>query len=306
MRHLCAAVVILAFAFPAGGSARAQQSLQSSDTIPKELVSLLLRGPGTNPGDNFDIKIGAPANFPSELLPQGVAPAVSTTSDRVITVVAEAPAISSADLLQHERALAAAGWINTTSMSSRGLISSSMMPAMQVCKGDQYATLYHSQRPAGGMYLRVSLTTDPRRGSCVPRPLTFFADVNLPQLVPPPGSRAMGGGSGGGGDSYDQRIRLETTLSVEDVVAHYSGQLARAGWKREARADDSGVALAKLTSISSTQDPIVALITATTIPGVTQLDVTLRLLRVDPSRRFPGRVGGPGIGGSITIGTCCR
>jgi hypothetical protein len=300
MRRLLPVPVILSFVL-ASGVAVAQSS-QTTDTIPKELVTLLLRGPGGYPGENFDIKIGAPANFPSDLLPTGVTPAVSTTSDRMVTVVAEAPRLTAADLLRHERALTAAGWTNPSSMSMRGLMSSTMAPAMQICKGDQYATVSYATRPAGGMYVRISLTTDPRRGSCVAmaRPMVFFADVDLPQLFPPATAQAINAGSSSSPDSHEQRIRLETKLSTDAVVSHYTEQLTNAGWKREASLPGDGIAVAKLTSISTTKEAVVALITATTIPGATQMDVTLRLLRVDPNRRFPGRSGGAGV-----IAVCC-
>lgn len=310
MRRLIPAVVMLSL-FVAGAGAAAQ----SSDTIPKELVTLLLRGPGVYPGENFDIKIGAPANFPMDLLPKGVTPAVSTTSERVTMVVAEAPALTSRQMLQHERDLVAAGWVSMSmmSMSGRGLVSNnSSMPSVSACKGDQYATIYSSPRPAGGLYLRVSLTTDPRRGSCVAspaRPLSGFADVDLPALLPPDGVPTVGSGASNSGDSFTQHLRMQTTMALDDIVEHYASQLEKAGWKRERKADTQGFAIARLSTVSTGKETVLALITAVTMPDGKQVDVGLQMLRVDPNRRFPGMPGGRGgnIGATVVIpGVCCN
>ena len=145
MRVWISVLVVAVSAMTTVSGAQSSQP-QAADTIPKELVSLLLRGPGTYPGESFDIKIGAPANFPGDLLPAGVTPAVSTVSDRMINVVAEAPGLDAADLLRHERALTASGWISPSSMSMRGLVSNTTGPMMSVCKGDHYATFYTTPR----------------------------------------------------------------------------------------------------------------------------------------------------------------
>jgi hypothetical protein len=298
-RQLSLALVLL--------SPLALAAQQSSDTIPKELVTMLLRGPGTYPGDNFDIKIGAPAGFPADLLPKGVSPAVSTTSERQVTVVAEAPQLTMGGLLAYERELTAAGWINPSSMSMRGLMSSTSVPALNVCRGDQYATLSFAERKAGGVYVRASLTSDPRRGSCVamPRPISFFADIDLPQMPPPSNTPSMGTGSSSGSDHHHQQVRLETATSPGDIAAHYTSQLEKAGWKREARVSDDGLVAVRYTMQSRSKDTVVAILMVTSLPVATgnkQVEVSLRLLRVDPARRFPGGRGGIVMGGTLT---CC-
>jgi hypothetical protein len=300
MRRLVPALLVLTLASPSTAQT------QSTDTIPKELVSLLLRGPGSYPGDNFDIKIGAPENFPADLLPAGVKPAVSTTSERYVTVIAEAPNLSSKETLAFERELTARGWINPSAMSMRGLLSSSMMPSLNVCKGDQYAMLTFSPRAAGGSYIRVSLNNDPRRGSCIntPRPMSFFADVDVPQMFPPANVRAMGGGTSSGTDHYDQTVRMETTMSPGDVAAYYAGELEKAGWKRDGRANTEGVSVVRLSSVSRAKETVVAIVTATAMPDGKQIDVSLRLLRVDP-RRFPP-AGRGGVITGVVGGVCCR
>lgn len=125
--------------------------------------------------------------------------------------------------------------------------------------------------------------------------MSYFADIDLPSLSPPEGSSVMGSGSGSSTDRYDQNIRLTTKLDSEAVVRHYGDQLERAGWKLEARAGGAGVALARLTVVSTTtKDTVVAIVTATALPSDAQVAVNLQLLRVDPNRRFQGRIGGAG------------
>jgi hypothetical protein len=148
------------------------------------------------------------------------------------------------------------------------------------------------------MYLRISLTTDPRRGSCVPpgqRPPSNFGDVNLPPLAPPQGIPIMTSGSGGSTDRYEQHVRLQTKLEPEVLVTHYGDQLEQAGWKRESRASGAGIAIARYTIVSSTKDTIVGIVIATPLPDGAQTDVGLQLFRIDPNRRFPGRIGGAGL-----------
>lgn len=280
---------------------------QSGDTIPKELVTLLLRGPGTYPGENFEIRIGAPPGFPAELLPAGVKPAVSTVGERITTVIAEAPDLMMDALMKHERDLLAAGWISPSSMMMRGLMSSNVTPAMQVCKGDHYATIYPSMRDKGGLYIRVSLTTDPRRGSCVsiPRPMTNFADVNVPFMPPPANTPATGAGTNSGMEYVSQHVRLQTRLSISDVADHYARLLETSGWKRSSRAAGDGVVAIRLSSTSTTKEEIVALVTVVALADPSQQEVSLRLMRIDPNRRFPQVPAGGRVGGALTVGPGC-
>lgn len=303
MRRLLPVAAALAFVLPI-----AAQSTPQSDTIPKELVTLLLRGPGMGSQDNFDIRIGAPGNFPKELLPDGATAAVSTVSERATTVVAEAPQLTD-DLRAYQRKVESAGWLMTGSMTPRGgLVSSTFEAPLMFCQGDRYASIYLSNRPAGGRYARILLTTDPRRGSCQPVPRyggpQFFADVTLPRMLPPEGSRGMAGaGSSMGSDHFEQRLRLQTPLEPAAVARHYADQLARDGWKIEGRGDGQGFAIARLTKSSDLKEVIVANIIVNAMPGG-DLDVSFRLMRTDPNRRMMPVPGG-GVGVRIGGLACC-
>jgi hypothetical protein len=78
------------------------------------------------------------------------------------------------------------------------------------------------------------------------------------------------------------------------VVKHYGDQLANGGWKREADTTAAGVALARFSMVSTTKETVIGVLMATELPADGQIAVNLQLLRVDPNRRFPGRVGGAG------------
>lgn len=301
MRHLLSTgLVILVSAAPA-------LAQQSTDTIPKELVTLLLRGPGSMGGE-FDIRLGAPADFPKELLPDGATAAVSTVSERGVTVVAEAPALGD-DTSAYRKKVEAAGWVNHGPMSMFGLMSNASQPPLMFCQGPRYATVYLSEREKGGRYARITLTSDPRRGTCRAAPSyagpSFFADITLPRLMPPAGSRAAGSGSSSSSDHFDQHLRLQTELPMKDVVAHYVDLLKKDGWKLEGRGDAGDTSMARLQKLSDLKDPIVANLLVNKMPNG-DLDVSFRLLRVDPNRRL--MPAGGTIQGGIRIGggVCCR
>lgn len=301
MRH------VLSICLAALLSAAPALAQQSTDTIPKELVTLLLRGPGSMGGE-FDIRIGAPADFPNELLPDGATAAVSTVSERGVTVVAEAPALGD-DTSAYRRKLEAAGWVNNGPMSMLGLMSSASQPPLMFCQGSRYASVYLSEREKGGRYARITLTSDPRRGTCRAAPAymgpSFFADLTLPRLMPPPGSRSACTGSSSSSDHFDQHLRLQTDLSTKDVVEHYVELLKKDGWKLEGRGNAGDTSVARLEKLSDLKDPIVANLLVNKMPNG-DLDVSFRLLRVDPNRRLMPSAGG--IQGGIRIGggTCCR
>ena len=52
----------------------------------------------------------------------------------------------------------------------------------------------------------------------------------FPPLSAPTGARQSGSSSGGGGRNYHTSADLDTTLSVQQVDAHYRQQLSAGGW----------------------------------------------------------------------------
>lgn len=281
MKRLLLAVLVIC-----GVPASAQQ--QQTASIPKELVVLLMRGV-MMPADEFDIVLGAPAGFPTELMPRGARPLISTTTKTSVMVVAEAPG----DMAGYEKQIAAAGWTVSprSGMQQRGLVAAAppAMPAMW-CRADKYATVSASPRPAGGSIVRIGLSDTSRGNPCDPIGTPSYSsiqnDVEMPLLFPPPASRAIGGGySGGGTDAYDQRLRLETKLTLPEVLQHYRAQIEAHGWKFQSQALADGLGIARFAVVSAKKEPVTATISVITAPGEPPLEITLHVVRA-PNRPF--------------------
>ena len=287
MRLLIATLLIVV-----GGAGPAGQQQQSRESIPKDLVLLLMRG-AIMPDDDFDIVLGLPAGFPSELLPRGAKPLISTTTKTNMTVIAQA-GNEALDVAAYDRQLASAGWSTSprSGAQTRGLLAGAppQLPGMW-CRADKYASIWASPRPEGGSIVRVAVSDTSRGNPCSPMgPQTFNSiqtDVDLPLLFPPPQSRATGTGMSGGGssDSYDQRLRLETRLTTPEVLQHYRAQLEAHGWKFQSQAVGDGVGIVRFAVVSVKKEPVTATLSVVVVPGEPPLEVTLRILRA-PYRPF--------------------
>jgi len=64
----------------------------------------------------------------------------------------------------------------------------------------------------------------------------------LPALVPPPNARQTPEGGNGGDERVSTSATLGTDLALGEVAAHYTGQLAAAGWARVAGGEAGPVA----------------------------------------------------------------
>ena len=281
--------LILAVIVACGSAGLAQQ--QAPASLPKELVVLLMRG-FMMAGDDFDIVLGAPAGFPAELLPRGAKPLISTTTRTNMTVVAEGPDLASG-LAEYERQVLAAGWTASprSGAQQRGLLAAApaQTPAMW-CRGDKYASVWSTPRPGGGSVVRIGMSDTSRGNPCAPMGQPSFtsmqSEVDLPLLFPPPDSRAIGGGSSGGGsESYDQRLRLETKLTLPAVLQHYRSQVEKHGWKFESQALADGIGVARFAGLSLKKEPVTATISVVVVPGEPPLEVTLHVVRA-PYRGF--------------------
>jgi hypothetical protein len=73
--------------------------------------------------------------------------------------------------------------------------------------------------------------------------------LKLPTLRPPAGVSATPEGYGAGGDNFEARVRVDTTLSADEVLAHYVKELATSGWKAvPAPVIGDGVALQQMSA----------------------------------------------------------
>lgn len=250
--------------------------------ISTRLVALLF------PGMAETIVEGMPEGLP-DVLPDGATALVSTTSPYATTVIAEVSSFTPAERPRYERKLAAGGWREGSGPQGGGggLMASTMQIPKMFCREGQLLSFSDQPRPGGGSLFRLSLMKTGPEGPCgrysgPPRSHSPFDDIDLPPLPPPPGSRQMEGSSGGGSVSLDQAARLETSLSAEDVEAHYTALLTAHGWTAGPRISGEGFSLSRLVPLldpdAADKTPRTATFEAVSLPGG-DVAVTLRVFR---------------------------
>ena len=207
----------------AGTSPRDTPQVVSGETVSREVMALLMRAPGTT-GGNFDLRVGPPPeSFPVVLLPPGTVPEVTAVGVGDVTVIGRHPSLDVSGLFEQLPRVTAAGWTAQVPLM-RGFVGAPAGSPLSVCRERDFAAISFVPREAGGIYVRVTVRSDPRQ-SCVPRPNPMFADVNVPMLTPPAGARPVGGGGGGGGaDEMYSRSRLESAMTPRVAAAHYVRQ----------------------------------------------------------------------------------
>ena len=163
------------------------------------------------------------------------------------------------------------------------MAASAPVPKMY-CLGDRMLSYSALPQLRGGTVLRLQVNDARRQGVCDAtgsrRPRSIFEDLDMPPLPPPPGALAMGTSGGGGGDHMTQTSRLETTLPVTEVEAHYRALLTADGWKLESQAAGDGVSMARFAIAPGTgagKSPRIATLEALSLPGGDVM-VTLRVI----------------------------
>ena len=163
--------------------------------------------------------------------------------------------------------------------------------------------LSYAQSPAPGSDLAL-LTVDPAPAS---PPGTRY-------LAPPAGARMAGGSrSGGSSDAFTTDLRLETTMTVDEVASHYAAQLQPPSWQRESTSAAAGLlSVTRFSGRMADGTPMSAQLVVTKVERGQSVDVALRLLRgrgiafapagppPPPSPPTYGRPGGAGASANIT------
>lgn len=251
---------------------------QEEAMIPKRLVTLLF------PGMAETIVEGMPDDLP-DVLPEGATALVSTKTSWGVTVIAEVPSFTAAERPRYERKLLAAGWKEADGPAGVGGLMASSAPVPKMyCLGDRMLSYSAQPQLRGGTVLRLQVNDARRQGICDAsgsrRPRSIFDDVDVPPLPPPDGARALDSSGGGGGDHMTQSSRLETTLPVAAVEAHYRALLTADGWNVESQAAGDGVSMARFALAPGTgadKSPRIATLEALSLPGGNVM-VTLRVI----------------------------
>ena len=256
----------------------------TTDTIPKELVAVLMNGMR---GEPFDLRVGpAPTGFPVDVLPPRTRVVLSAVSVSGATVVGEAPGLASDRRSGFVEALTRSGWTSLMP-TQRGFVSGPLATSSSVCRGQDFVTLSFVDRAAGGTYVRAIWSNDPRRqcqtlgagsGSA------FFADVRLPTLTPPAGVRASGATSGANNDSWTAATRLQGDMSPAAIVAHYTQQVTAIGWRvLGPPVTTDGASIVRFSVPSTANDTVVAMLVVTPFAKTGITDVFLRVVRAGSS-----------------------
>jgi len=271
--------------------AEGPQGGASSERVSREVMALLMSGPGMTSG-NFELRVGAvPDGFPADLLPPGTTIEASAIAAGATTVVGANPSLVLSDLFMQVPRMTAAGWSNV-GPPMRGFMNRPAGMGLSLCRNQEFAQVTFTPREAGGVYARVTIRNEPRQ-TCGSRPDFNFPDVTIPVLVAPADATVVGGGGGGGSlDEMHSRSRIETASPLRAVMAHYVAQIERAGWTESGRATQGNeMAVTRFRTTSRLGDEVTAVLLITRLGTGRQLDLLLSIARNEPSR---GRSAGPG------------
>ena len=217
-------------------SANDLEAQNASSSLPADLVTALLGGPGAMGASGFQYYVGAPPpGWPSALVPAPPAVMVGgMKGSRQLTAVF-ADSTARLPLSAYLKRIEDAGWTKPAADNAAGF---------QLGDG-QYgfwcsdsARVTASLNPGAGSmaYVRVTYLPMPR-GTCVPTPRASAVRsrpslLTLPVLRPPAGARFTTSGGSSGSNSLASSTRLiDATIDAAQVLAHYSAQLTAAGWR---------------------------------------------------------------------------
>lgn len=139
----------------------------------------------------------------------------------------------------YRQQMTAAGWFEREWPGLRGGFGGGPRRGRLVlCKSERGPSLMvtANDRPGQPTAVRLTLDTDRRNLPCVPH-RRYGPDLEkevIPELEPPPGARYVEGewGSSRGEDVQESRATIKAETDLEDVAAHYAGQLEAGGWTR--------------------------------------------------------------------------
>ena len=254
-------------------------------TLPDEVVTVLVEGPGLALTGRYTVLAEAPPGFPADFLPAGVQVKGAAASDSFTVVVAYVPTSADAAFVTDSARLSLVGWlpsgvpVSTFSLQPAGAPVTFCRAAVSV----HVATVAARQ---GGHFLRMSVPKTEGR-PCVARPVMTVADVvSLPTLTPPPGARQLGSSSGGNADRREMSTRLQTDKSAADLHDHYLRQLAAAGWTIDGkRLEDKLLTVSRLRSAQNADVTAVLMVMAWEKDDMR--DVTLRVSRLQTTAPPP-------------------
>lgn len=149
------ALVVICLPCPAATYAD-QQPGRNTETVSREVMTLLMSGPGMTSGQ-FELRVGAaPDDFPLELLPPDTTIDASAIASGASTVVGANTSLTASDLFAQLPRITAAGWSNA-GPPIRGFVNRAVSMALAVCRNQEFAVINFMPREAGGVFARVTV-----------------------------------------------------------------------------------------------------------------------------------------------------
>lgn len=227
-RRLPFAVALALLAALPVPTARAQGH---ADMLPTALVTALLSGATASGGAPVTYVVGElPRGWPAELVPAHFRVIGGMSEGR--TLVAVMSDTSPRPLAEFTALLQRAGFKPPAPPPGRGFMSSTGS-FTRYCRDSATVRTTTAPAPAGSRYVRVTYFVS-NRMACAPvvvTPARPAAELEIPELGPPPGMRS---GRSSGGSSSDEVTSRGTltgrSINAAGLLAHYERLLTAAGW----------------------------------------------------------------------------
>jgi len=231
--------VVVAPSGPSGGG-RTVKIIGGDEESLREFVQRWLTPAYTGaPGGETQVWMGAfPEKLPVDLpLPEGARIVASVQEPEVYTQVILDTALTSAEVTDfYSRTLSAAGWQSAPQAQQGGGFVGPEDSSLRYClEGEKaYLEVWSLETPGGPTDVRLNLYPPANASFCrnSEQGSTDAGMSLIPSLVAPPGTRVTGGSSGSSGDgSANVSTDFESSLTVEELLAHYNAQLEEASWE---------------------------------------------------------------------------
>ena len=261
--------------------------LRGPETVPKELVSVLVTPYGWR-GEREIVVGRTPDDLPFEVpLPRGariVGTLAGESSGTIVVTVDQSPL----ETMRSYRQIATeAGWEALRDRGG-GFQSADAVRSGPFCKGEDTSISPHAIESERGQrtYVQIHYAKSDRHSPCDRRRREELVSSRgpLPPLYTPRGTSIFSG-SGGGGPNYSEAsARLETRLSLMELVKHYGSQLRDQGWT--ARSDPTGSSVvAQRWQLTDRDDARwIGLLIAAEVPGSDKPEVIFRVIPVEPRK----------------------
>ena len=242
-------------------------------TLPDEVVTVLVEGPGLSLTGRYTLFTGTPPNFPTDFLPAGIDVKGGATSGTFTVLVAYAGTSADAALVVDETRLMRTGWF--AGGVPAGVFTGQPVAAPKTfCREAEFVLVATVPARSGGHFLRISVPKDAPR-PCVARPVRMITGANVPALTPPSGAKMLGSSGGSGGHGTHALTRIQADQSPAELLDHFLRQLSASGWALDGkRLEADWISVARL---RSTRDRNVSGTLVVAASGDDLFDVTLRI-----------------------------